>query len=75
MSSVQERVQEVMTEQLGMDEIGNDFNLKENLDSLDITECAMELEEEFNINIPDESWSLAETYLDVVNLVAHRLLS
>ncbi len=59
MSSVEERVIEIVAEQLGQDKekINKDTHFVNDLgaDSLDTVELVMELEEEFDINIPDES--------------------
>jgi acyl carrier protein len=59
MSSVEERVVNIVAEQLGVekDKIKRESNFVNDLgaDSLDTVELVMELEEEFDINIPDES--------------------
>ncbi|OUS29343.1 acyl carrier protein [Gammaproteobacteria bacterium 45_16_T64] len=58
MSNVQERVQKIVAEQLGvkLEEITNDSSFVEDLgaDSLDTVELVMALEEEFETEIPDE---------------------
>lgn len=38
-------------------------------DSLDLSEVVMELEEEFNISIPDDTFGKVETVGDLANLV------
>lgn len=59
MASVEERVTEIVAEQLGVDKdkITRDTHFVNDLgaDSLDTVELVMELEEEFDINIPDDA--------------------
>ena len=56
--SVEERVIEIVSEQMGVskDQITKDTSFINDLgaDSLDTVELVMELEEEFDITIPDE---------------------
>ena len=58
MASVQERVIDIVAEQLGVskDQITRETSFVNDLgaDSLDTVELVMELEEEFDINIPDD---------------------
>ncbi len=58
MSSYSERVKEIIVEQLGVDagEVKEEAKFIEDLgaDSLDTVELVMALEEEFNLEIPDE---------------------
>jgi acyl carrier protein len=58
MSSVEERVKQIVVEQLGVseDEVSGDSSFIDDLgaDSLDTVELVMALEEEFNCEIPDE---------------------
>jgi len=58
MSSYAERVKEIIVEQLGVDEseVTEDAKFIEDLgaDSLDTVELVMALEEEFNLEIPDD---------------------
>ncbi|MDG1873299.1 MAG: acyl carrier protein [Mariniblastus sp.] len=72
MSSVEERVFNIVAEQLGVDKdkIKNDSNFVNDLgaDSLDTVELVMELEEEFDINIPDDA---AEKIQTVGEAIAH----
>ena len=55
---VLERVKEIVVEQLGVDpdEVTNDASFVDDLgaDSLDLVELVMALEEEFDLEIPDE---------------------
>ena len=59
MASVEERVTEIVSEQLGVDKekINRETSFVNDLgaDSLDTVELVMELEEEFDISIPDEA--------------------
>ncbi len=63
--SVEERVVEIVAEQLGVEKekIKRESNFVNDLgaDSLDTVELVMELEEEFDINIPDESAEKIQT--------------
>lgn len=58
MENLEARVKKVIAEKLGVDEatIKNDSAFVEDLgaDSLDTVELVMALEEEFNVQIPDE---------------------
>ena len=59
MATVEERVIDIVSEQLGVDKekITRDTSFVTDLgaDSLDTVELVMELEEEFDISIPDDS--------------------
>ena len=59
MASVEERVVDIVTEQLGVekDKISRETHFVNDLgaDSLDTVELVMELEEEFDISIPEDS--------------------
>ncbi len=58
MSTVEERVKQIVVEQLGVkeEEVTGESSFVDDLgaDSLDTVELVMALEEEFNIEIPDE---------------------
>ena len=58
MSSIEERVKQIVVEQLGVKEedVSGDSSFVDDLgaDSLDTVELVMALEEEFNCEIPDE---------------------
>ena len=62
-----ERVKEVLSEQLGVDdaEINEEASFQEDLDadSLDLVELIMELEDQFGIKIPDEDAPVSYTHL------------
>jgi acyl carrier protein len=64
-ASVEERVIEIVGEQLGVskDQITRDTSFVNDLgaDSLDTVELVMELEEEFDINIPDDAAEKIQT--------------
>ncbi|TWT83552.1 Acyl carrier protein [Planctomycetes bacterium CA13] len=59
MASVEERVVDIVAEQLGVDKdkitLETSFVNDLGADSLDTVELVMELEEEFDISIPDEA--------------------
>jgi acyl carrier protein len=65
MSSVEERVVNIVAEQLGVDKdkIKPESNFVNDLgaDSLDTVELVMELEEEFDINIADDQAEKIQT--------------
>jgi len=64
-ASVEERVIEIVAEQLGVskDRITRDTSFVNDLgaDSLDTVELVMELEEEFDINIPEDAAEKIQT--------------
>jgi acyl carrier protein len=65
MASVEERVVNIVAEQLGVEKekITRDSNFVNDLgaDSLDTVELVMELEEEFDINIADDAAEKIQT--------------
>ena len=65
MASVEERVKQIIVEQLGVDEgeVTPTASFVDDLgaDSLDTVELVMELEEEFDINIPDDAAEKIQT--------------
>jgi acyl carrier protein len=64
-ASVEERVIDIVTEQLGVskDKVTRDSSFVNDLgaDSLDTVELVMELEEEFDLNIPDDAAEKIQT--------------
>ena len=73
MASVQERVIDIVAEQLGVekDKITPDTSFVNDLgaDSLDTVELVMELEEEFDINIPDDAAEKIQTVGQAVEYI------
>jgi len=71
-----EKVKEIIVEQLGVeeDEITMESSFIDDLgaDSLDIVELIMALEEEFDIEIPDEDAEKIATVGDAVNYIKER---
>ncbi len=70
---VQDKVIQIITEQLGVDKEGvtldSSFVNDLNADSLDMVELVMELEEQFELNIPDEDAEKITTVGEAINHV------
>ncbi len=71
--SVEEKVKNIIVEQLGVDEdevtSGASFTDDLGADSLDIVELVMAFEEEFNIEIPDEAAEKISRVKDAVGYI------
>ena len=76
MASVEERVKHIIVEQLGVDEeeVKPEAKFVDDLgaDSLDIVELIMALEEEYDVEIPDEDAEKIQTVQDVITYVQSR---
>ena len=72
-SSVEQKVKEIICEQLGVreEEVTPEASFIEDLgaDSLDIVELVMALEEEYDMEISDEEAEKIRTVQDVVNYI------
>ena len=73
MSSVEQRVVDIVAEQLGVDrdKVKRETHFINDLgaDSLDTVELVMELEEEFDINIPDDAAEKIETVGQAIDYI------
>lgn len=71
--SIEERVKKIIVDQLGADaaQVKPEASFIEDLgaDSLDTVELVMALEEEFDIEIPDEEAEKINTVGDAVNFI------
>ena len=71
--SVEERVMEIVSEQMGVDKdrVTPETSFINDLgaDSLDTVELVMELEEEFDINIPDEDAEKIQTVGEAIKYI------
>ena len=73
---IAERIKGIIVEQLGVgaEEVTPEASFIEDLgaDSLDIVELIMALEEEYDIEIPDEDAEKIQTVKDVISYVEER---
>ncbi len=73
MASVKERVIDIVSEQLGVskEQITEDTHFVNDIgaDSLDTVELVMELEEEFDINIPDDAAEKIQTVGEAIKYI------
>lgn len=73
MASVEERVKQIIVEQLAVDEgeVTDNASFVDDLgaDSLDIVELVMAFEEAFNIEIPDEEAEKIKTVKDATEYI------
>ena len=74
--SVEQRVKQIIVEQLGVDEAQVDLSASfvDDLgaDSLDIVELVMAFEEEFSVEVPDEDAEKLQTVGDVIKYIDER---
>ena len=74
--SVEDKVKEIIVDQLGVDEqqVTAEASFVDDLgaDSLDTVELVMALEEEFDIEIPDEEAEKIATVQDATSYIASR---
>jgi acyl carrier protein len=72
-ASVEERVIEIVCENLGVskDQVKRETKFQEDIgaDSLDIVELVMELEEEFEITIPDDQAEKIKTVGEAIDYI------
>lgn len=75
--TIEERIKAIIVEQLGLEEVkvAGDASLIDDLgaDSLDLVEVVMALEEEFDMEIPDQDAEDIETLGQAVTYVEKRL--
>jgi acyl carrier protein len=72
MNQLEEKLIEIVKKQLTIKNISINLDSKFkdiNADSLDIVEIALKVEDEFNIEIPEDSAENIETIRDVVEIV------
>ena len=73
MASAEEKVKQIIVEQLGVDaaEVTASASFQDDLgaDSLDIVELVMAFEESFDVEIPDEDAEKIKTVQDAINYV------
>ena len=74
--SVEQRVKQIIVEQLGVDEsqVDNSASFVDDLgaDSLDIVELVMAFEEAFDIDIPDEDAEKMTTVKDAIDYIENK---
>jgi len=72
-----EKIREIIVEQLGVDEasVGANTHLMKDLeaDSLDAVEIIMAIEDEFEIEVPDEDAEKFQSVGDIVKYVEDRI--
>jgi acyl carrier protein len=77
MEEIQARVRKILAENLSVpeDTITMDSRFQEDLDadSLDLVEAVLALEEEFNVNIPEEEMEDVKTVGEALNVVMAKL--
>ena len=77
LESLEDRIAEIIVEQLGVsrEEISPDASFVEDLgaDSLDIVELVMAMEEEFDVEIPDEDAEKIQTIAAAIQYLREKL--
>ncbi len=77
MASIEERVKQIIVEQLDVseDEVTPEASFVDDLgaDSLDIVELVMAMEETFDVEIPDEEAENLRTVQDAINYIQEHL--
>ncbi|MDO5689725.1 MAG: acyl carrier protein [Tissierellia bacterium] len=65
----EQRIHEIFMEKFGLETVSNDMVIAEDLgaDSIALLEIVMDVEEEFDVEIDDETLSNIKTIGDVVN--------
>ena len=70
-----EKLQTIVSNQLGIEEskvvLSADFTKELGADSLDVVELVMAFEEEFDIEIPDESAEKIQTIKDAIDYIGN----
>ncbi len=73
MSTIEERVKKIVVEQLGVkeEEVSSESSFVDDLgaDSLDLVELIMAMEEEFDVEIPDEEAEKIATVQNAIDFV------
>lgn len=74
MSTIEERVKKIVAEQLGvkLEDVTNEASFVDDLgaDSLDTVELVMALEEEFELEIPDEEAEKISTVQNAIDYIS-----
>lgn len=74
--SIEERVKDIIVDQLGVsaDQVTADAKFVEDLgaDSLDTVELVMALEEEFDVEVPDDEAEKLQAVKDVVSFITSK---
>lgn len=75
--AVEDRIKDIIVEQLGVsaEEVVPEASFIDDLgaDSLDIVELVMQLEEEWDIEIPDDDAEKIQTIQDAINYIEERV--
>ena len=78
-TEIEEKVFQIVSEQMSVDkgELGRETSFVNDLnaDSLDTVELVMELEDEFDLNIPDEEAEKLKTVGEAINYIHKHLES